>query len=157
MSVLVMIYSDFRAALRAILRTIIDVLRRLGHVLLSQQFPKPSRSFFLGWHRGVVQYRFNFSHTYFERKGFDEPCETVGVRLWCGAANGLTQELFRVPWGATQANEYLLKLDQLKYPTFPTRVTAVQTNVGLIPYVNQFSSLTLNVYSGCCRTYASLQ
>ena len=42
----------------------------------------------------------------------------------------LTQpDAYRIPWGATQANEYLLKLIQLKYPTFPTRVVPVQTNV----------------------------
>ncbi|KJA21851.1 hypothetical protein HYPSUDRAFT_41467 [Hypholoma sublateritium FD-334 SS-4] len=34
----------------------------------------------------------------------------------------------RIPWGASQASEYLLKLIQLKYPNFPTRVTNVQTN-----------------------------
>lgn len=38
----------------------------------------------------------------------------------------------RIPWGATQANEYLLKLIQLKYPTFPTRVTTGHTGVRLL-------------------------
>ncbi|KAF8168439.1 chromatin remodeling complex subunit [Crassisporium funariophilum] len=34
----------------------------------------------------------------------------------------------RIPWGASQSSEYLLKLIQLKYPNFPTRVTTAQTN-----------------------------
>ncbi|EPQ61195.1 actin-like ATPase domain-containing protein [Gloeophyllum trabeum ATCC 11539] len=34
----------------------------------------------------------------------------------------------RIPWGASQASEYLLKLIQLKYPAFPTRVTTVQSS-----------------------------
>ncbi|KAJ3526427.1 hypothetical protein NMY22_g10170 [Coprinellus aureogranulatus] len=33
-----------------------------------------------------------------------------------------------IPWGSAQASEYLLKLIQLKYPSFPTRVTPLQTN-----------------------------
>ncbi|KAL4242856.1 actin family protein [Abortiporus biennis] len=41
---------------------------------------------------------------------------------------GLMSYAKRIPWGATQTNEYLLKLIQLKYPTFPTRVTTQQTN-----------------------------
>ncbi|KAF9523637.1 actin-related protein Arp5p [Crepidotus variabilis] len=34
----------------------------------------------------------------------------------------------RIPWGASQSSEYLLKLMQLKYPNFPTRVTSTHTN-----------------------------
>ncbi|KIY64588.1 chromatin remodeling complex subunit [Cylindrobasidium torrendii FP15055 ss-10] len=34
----------------------------------------------------------------------------------------------RIPWGALQASDYLLKLLQLKYPTFPSRVTPFHTN-----------------------------
>lgn len=33
-----------------------------------------------------------------------------------------------IPWGALQASDYLLKLLQLKYPTFPSRVTPFHTN-----------------------------
>jgi actin-related protein 5 len=35
----------------------------------------------------------------------------------------------RIPWGSQQASEYLLKLIQLKYPTFSTRITPTHTNV----------------------------
>lgn len=35
----------------------------------------------------------------------------------------------RIPWGGSQASEYLLKLVQLKYPNFPTRVTPLQSTV----------------------------
>ncbi|KAI0809036.1 actin-like protein Arp5p [Irpex lacteus] len=34
----------------------------------------------------------------------------------------------RIPWGATQAHEYLLKLIQLKYPTFPARISTGHTS-----------------------------
>ena len=35
----------------------------------------------------------------------------------------------RMPWGASQASEYLLKLVQMKYPYFHTRVTPQQSAV----------------------------
>lgn len=35
----------------------------------------------------------------------------------------------RISYGGTQASEYMLKLMQLKYPTFPTKVTASQAQV----------------------------
>ena len=43
----------------------------------------------------------------------------------------ISTEYYRIPWGPSQSSEYLLKLIQLKYPTFPTRVTTMQTNVNL--------------------------
>ena len=44
----------------------------------------------------------------------------TGMLLICGD---------RIPWGGSQASEYLLKLVQLKYPNFPTRVTLLQSTV----------------------------
>ncbi|KIY51189.1 chromatin remodeling complex subunit [Fistulina hepatica ATCC 64428] len=41
---------------------------------------------------------------------------------------GLLSHAKRIPWGASQASEYLLKLVQLKYANFPTRVTISQAN-----------------------------
>ncbi|KAF9542860.1 actin-like ATPase domain-containing protein [Agrocybe pediades] len=41
---------------------------------------------------------------------------------------GLLNHAKRIPWGASQSSEYLLQLIQLKYPTFPTRITNIQTN-----------------------------
>ncbi|KAF6751257.1 chromatin remodeling complex subunit [Ephemerocybe angulata] len=41
---------------------------------------------------------------------------------------GIMSHVQRIPWGAAQSSEYLLKLIQLKYPSFPTRVTSAQTN-----------------------------
>lgn len=41
---------------------------------------------------------------------------------------GVLSNAKRIPWGSLQATEYLLKLIQLKYPTFPTRVTSPQAN-----------------------------
>ncbi|KAH6917713.1 chromatin remodeling complex subunit [Coprinopsis sp. MPI-PUGE-AT-0042] len=41
---------------------------------------------------------------------------------------GILSHAKRIPWGAAQASEYLLKLAQLKYPNFPTKVTTIHTN-----------------------------
>ncbi|KAG2023710.1 chromatin remodeling complex subunit [Coprinopsis cinerea AmutBmut pab1-1] len=41
---------------------------------------------------------------------------------------GILSHAKRIPWGASQASEYLLKLIQLKYPGFPTKITTNQTN-----------------------------
>ncbi|KAF8060887.1 chromatin remodeling complex subunit [Lyophyllum atratum] len=41
---------------------------------------------------------------------------------------GIMSHAKRIPWGASQASEYLLKLIQLKYSSFPTRVTSSQSN-----------------------------
>ncbi|KAH7911817.1 hypothetical protein BJ138DRAFT_1135143 [Hygrophoropsis aurantiaca] len=41
---------------------------------------------------------------------------------------GILSHSKRIPWGAQQSTEYLLKLIQLKYPNFPTRVTSSQTS-----------------------------
>ncbi|EIN13328.1 actin-like ATPase domain-containing protein [Punctularia strigosozonata HHB-11173 SS5] len=41
---------------------------------------------------------------------------------------GILSHAQRIPWGASQATDYLLKLLQLKYPTFPTRLTSSQAN-----------------------------
>ena len=40
----------------------------------------------------------------------------------------LTPITRRINWGASQATDYLLKLIQLKYPTFPSRVMPPQCN-----------------------------
>lgn len=36
----------------------------------------------------------------------------------------------RLTWGSSQAGEYMLKLMQLKYPTFPGRLSSYQSSVG---------------------------
>ncbi|KAE9397615.1 actin-like ATPase domain-containing protein [Gymnopus androsaceus JB14] len=41
---------------------------------------------------------------------------------------GILSHAKRIPWGASQSSDYLLKLIQVKYPTFPTRVTVAQSN-----------------------------
>lgn len=35
----------------------------------------------------------------------------------------------RIPWGGAQAAEVMLKLAQLKYPSFPTKVNLNQATV----------------------------
>jgi len=39
----------------------------------------------------------------------------------------------RIPWGGAQASELMLKMAQLKYPSFPTKVTLPQATVSLKP------------------------
>ena len=57
--------------------------------------------------------------------------------MWLGRIFVHKTNTTRIPWGASQSSEYLLKLIQLKYPNFPTRVTTTQTNV--CPRVPPFS------------------
>ncbi|KDR69890.1 hypothetical protein GALMADRAFT_145269 [Galerina marginata CBS 339.88] len=59
---------------------------------------------------------------------------------------GLLGHAKRIPWGASQSSEYLLKLIQLKYPNFPTRVTTTQTNWML----HNFCEVATD-FSGCLR------
>jgi actin-related protein 5 len=47
--------------------------------------------------------------------------------------------LGRIPWGTQQSTEYLLKLIQLKYSSFPTRVTSAQASVR--PYTGLINSV----------------
>ena len=49
--------------------------------------------------------------------------------LICSGISFVNRKLCRIPWGSQQASEYLLKLIQLKYPTFSTRITSAHTNV----------------------------
>ncbi|KAF7311013.1 hypothetical protein HMN09_00644700 [Mycena chlorophos] len=43
------------------------------------------------------------------------------------AGKGILSHAKRIPWGASQSADYLLKLVQLKYTNFPTRVLPAQT------------------------------
>lgn len=45
---------------------------------------------------------------------------------------GIMTSARRLGWGGKQAEELLLKLVQMKYPGFPTRVTPQQATVGLL-------------------------
>lgn len=59
----------------------------------------------------------------------------------------------RIPWGGSQASDYLLKLVQLKYPNFPTRVTPQQSTA------REFLSYTYKLLiwrnSGCSTLFAT--
>lgn len=46
--------------------------------------------------------------------------------------------LYRLPWGGSQASDYLGKLLSLKYPTFGTKITAQHTSVRLNTLVSLF-------------------
>ncbi|KAF7340217.1 hypothetical protein MVEN_01940300 [Mycena venus] len=43
------------------------------------------------------------------------------------SGKGILSHAKRIPWGASQSADYLLKLIQLKYTSFPTRVTTAQS------------------------------
>jgi hypothetical protein len=53
----------------------------------------------------------------------------------------------RIPWGGSQSSEYLMKLLQLKYPNFPTRITTTQTNVSHLSFA--FEACMSLLSSGC--------
>jgi actin-related protein 5 len=40
-----------------------------------------------------------------------------------------TPSTIRIPWGGSQASELMLRLAQLKYPSFPFKVTSSQATV----------------------------
>lgn len=42
---------------------------------------------------------------------------------------GLLERTKRISFGGTQSTDYMLKLMQLKYPTFPTKMTTTQAQV----------------------------
>ena len=54
----------------------------------------------------------------------------------------------RLNWGGSQASEYLVKLMQLKYPSFPTKLTLLQAE-GMIPahcYISQNYEQEISTY-----------
>ena len=82
---------------------------------------------------------------------------------YCQTANGteLLYESFcdelifscRIPWGAIQASEYLLKIVQMKYPYFLTRVTPQQSAVRITPH--SIDVLFSTISSGCFELSAN--
>lgn len=60
-----------------------------------------------------------------------------------------------IPWGTMQATDYLTKLIQLKYPTFPTRVVPAQSNVRRSLSCPPSSCSPKSACSGCSRSSAS--
>src|SRR6202040_4248732 len=76
------------------------------------------------------QYGINLSDTDFKWKRNNEPCQTVS-RNSLLFTSLVFHPFISIPWGASQATEYLLKLIQLKYPNFTTRVTIPQCSVRL--------------------------
>jgi actin-related protein 5 len=62
-------------------------------------------------------------------KGIMSQAKRCGFSLLRCSTCWADRNLCRIPWGSQQASEYLLKLIQLKYPTFTTRITPAHTNV----------------------------
>ena len=62
-------------------------------------------------------------------KGIMSQAKRYAVELLVHGMFPSQRKFCRIPWGSQQASEYLLKLTQLKYPTFSTRITAAHTNV----------------------------
>ena len=81
-------------------------------------------------------------------------CQTVnGIEL---LYKNLYDELMsscRIPWGAIQASEYLLKIVQMKYPYFLTRVTPQQSAVRITPH--SIDVLFSTISSGCFELSAN--
>ena len=75
-------------------------------------------------------------------------CQTAsGIKL---LHEGFYDELMsscRIPWGAIQASEYLLKIVQMKYPYFLTRVTPQQSAVRIAPH--PIGAPRSSIFSGC--------
>ena len=64
-------------------------------------------------------------------------------------------DLQRISWGASQASDYLLKRIQLKYPTFPSRITQTHSTVS---HLNSLQSISFLIHrSGCSTTYVNSQ
>lgn len=59
----------------------------------------------------------------------------------------------RIPWGAIQASEYLLKIVQMKYPYFLTRVTPQQSAVRIAPQC--IDAALSSISSGCSGPFAN--
>ncbi|KAF9443619.1 chromatin remodeling complex subunit, partial [Macrolepiota fuliginosa MF-IS2] len=76
--------------------------------------------------------------SFYKNNGSTKPFTADGLVLSFNTAStsiipilsgrGILSYAKRIPWGASQASDYLLKLIQLKYSSFPTRVTPTQTN-----------------------------
>ncbi|SRR5258706_11888706 len=84
---------------------------------------------------------------------------------YCQTANGtellhenICDELMyscRIPWGAIQASEYLLKIVQMKYPYFLTRVTSQQSAVRIASHPIDVPLSTIS--SGCSELSANFR
>ncbi|KAF8919432.1 actin-like ATPase domain-containing protein [Mucidula mucida] len=103
--------------------------RALTTELMFEQYSVPSLSYCVD---GIMSFYQN------NNAGRDSPFTADGICVSFNTAStsvmpilngkGILSHAKRIPWGAMQSSEYLLKLIQLKYPNFPTRVTSVQAN-----------------------------
>ncbi|KAF9007940.1 actin-like protein Arp5p [Cyathus striatus] len=101
--------------------------RALTSELMFELYSVPSLAYCID---GVMSFYHNNNDSY--------PASSDGLVLSFNTAStsvipmlegkGILSQSKRIPLGASQASEYLLKLIQLKYPNFPTRVTPMQTN-----------------------------
>lgn len=121
-------YSNLRAHVRTLLCAIASILRGRSHVVLPEQSTHARNAVFLRQPDCILQFLINLSHPRSRWQRHYESSKTVSVDLPIHIIVRLIV-VVRIPYGATQASEYLLKLVQMKYPTFPTRLTAVQSNV----------------------------
>ena len=81
-------------------------------------------------------------------------CQTVnGIKLLYKSFYDELMSSYRIPWGAIQASEYLLKIVQMKYPYFLTRVTPQQSAVRIAPHPIDVPLSTIS--SGCFELSAN--
>ncbi|KAF5361609.1 hypothetical protein D9758_007352 [Tetrapyrgos nigripes] len=69
---------------------------------------------------------------------------------------GILSHAKRLPWGSSQSTDYLLKLIQLKYPNFPTRVTQSQAAWMLHNFCSFMPNPNPTPVVGTTNTYLSL-
>ncbi|TRM62949.1 hypothetical protein BD626DRAFT_497076 [Schizophyllum amplum] len=102
--------------------------RILTSELMFEQYHVPSVAYCLD---GVMSF---YGHNHTARRPFTadglvisfNTASTSVIPILNG--RGILSHAKRLQWGTSQASDYLLKLVQLKYPTFPTRVTPMQSS-----------------------------
>ncbi|GLB36675.1 putative actin family protein [Lyophyllum shimeji] len=103
--------------------------RSLTSELMFEQYSVPSLTYCVDGVMSFYQNNWNASQGPFTSDGLVLSFNTASTSVIPVLnGKGIMSHAKRIPWGASQASEYLLKLIQLKYSSFPTRVTSSQSN-----------------------------
>ncbi|KAF8837942.1 actin-like ATPase domain-containing protein [Paxillus ammoniavirescens] len=102
--------------------------RALTSELMFEQYSVPSLAYCIDSVMSFYQNnRSQTPNTPFEADGLVISFNTASTSVIpILSGKGVLSQAKRIPWGAQQSTEYLLKLIQLKYHSFPTRVTSAQ-------------------------------
>ncbi|KAI5983595.1 hypothetical protein EDD15DRAFT_2178839 [Pisolithus albus] len=102
--------------------------RALTSELLFEQYSVPSLAFCIDALMSFY-YRYQQPRVPFDADGLVISLNTASTSVIpILDGKGILSHAKRIPWGAQQSTEYLLKLIQLKYHNFPTRVTTAQAS-----------------------------